>query len=537
MATSLEQLNLEEGKSEALRSVFACIEQATAADGGPRYAPKVCRTLSRAIVCRTYGKMILELTYLLAAASAGGRRFEHLFWGIDRASTFAFKSAFADIVADDSLVRMKGNGIAVSDDGAGFLIAYSRMPVLSAMLEFLVTAIGYAEVDEATAAFNEMGISAEKVSATAGHLQRLVYAYLKDHLPPAQRQRRERDFLAFTAARAGNRTSLDSIDDPVVLAYWQENALDGRVEARTYRSVFETAKRLVGALEVAGARRAANLARVVGTDREAGEIDPDDVAEVAELISEDESSLARVLTSSGDSVKFVNRTEAEILSDIPSSPNVARRLPVSVLRNGVYGARQLQLSNAVRRNSSDMDALISPPEGDYYRDKLRHYEATLAALEKTAMAALWTLFTAGHEASCDLALALAPDLDWQALAYKGGSADGNIVSLVQREALRKFLNEKPDSEGDEIQALLADARVAFRSVNRLGFKGDPDEETVMIMAETVPALLALIADVRRFLEAEQSGRDWSALEASDGVEFSHMFKRLYVAETEVSHAG
>jgi len=219
MATSLEQLNLEEGKSEALRSVFACIEQATAADGGLRYAPKVCRSLSRAIVCRTYGKMILELSYLLAAASVGGRRFEHLFWGIDRASTFAFKAAFADLVDDGGPVQATGNGIAVSDDGSGFLIAYSRMPTLAAMLEFLVTTIGYKEVDEATATFREGGVAAKTISETASHFQRAVYAYLKDHLPPAQRQRRERDFLAFAAARAGNRTSLDSIDDPIVLAY------------------------------------------------------------------------------------------------------------------------------------------------------------------------------------------------------------------------------------------------------------------------------------------------------------------------------
>lgn len=537
MATSLEQLNLEEGKSEALRSVFACIEQATAADGGPRYSPKVCRSLSRAIVCRTYGKMILELSYLLAAASAGGRRFEHLFWGIDRASTFAFKAAFADIVDEGGLVRPTVNGIAISDGGAGFLIAYSRMPALTAMLEFLVTAIGYADVDEATAAFREGDMSAEKVSATAALFQRAVYAYLKAHLPPAQRQRRERDFLAFAAERARNRTSLDSIDDPVVLAYWQENALDGRIEARTYRSVFETAKRLVAALESAGARYAANQARTVGTDREAGEIDPEDVAAVAELISEEDGPLERVLTLSGDHVKFVNRAEAEILSDIPPNAGVARRLPVSVLRNGVYGARQLQISNAIRRKETDIAMLTVPPDGDYYRDKLRHYEATLAVLEKTALAALWVLFTAGHEASCDLALALAPDLDWQALASRDGAADGNIVSLVEREALRKFLNENPDPEGDEIQALLADARATFRTVNRVGFKGEPDDETIMAMAEAVPALLALIAAVRRFLDAEQGGRDWAGLESADGAIFSGMFKKLYAVKTEAAHAG
>lgn len=475
----------------------------------------------------------------MAAASVGGRRFEHLFWGIDRASTFAFKAAFADLVDDGGPVRATGNGIAiaVSDDGSGFLIAYSRMPTLAAMLEFLVTTIGYKEVDEATATFREGGVAAKTISETASHFQRAVYAYLKDHLPPAQRQRRERDFLAFAAARAGNRTSLDSIDDPIVLAYWQENATDGRIEARTYRSVYETAKRLVTALEAAGARTAAAQARTVGTDREAGEIDTEDVAAVAELISEQDGPLERVLEAAAERVKFVNATEAEVLSEIPSNAGVGRRLAVSVLRNGVYGSRQLQLSNAIRRKDPHLGALISPPDGSYYRDKLKHYEATLAALEKTAMAALWSLFTAGHEASCDLTLALAPDLDWQALAVRDGAEDGNVVSLVEREALRKFLNEVPDPDGDEIQALLADARATFRSVNRVGFKGDPDEETVLAMAEAVPALLALIAAVRRFLDTEKGIGDWAGLEVSDGLIFSSVFNELYSGQAETSHAG
>lgn len=537
MSASLEQLNLEEGKSETLRGVFACIEQSTAADGDPRYTAKACRALSRAIVCRTYGKMVLELTYLLAAASTGGRRFERLFWGIDKATAFAFKGAFAEIAGRDGIVRHLGNGIAVDDGAGGFQISYGRMPVLSALLEFLVTGLGYETVDEAAAPFRSDTIDAETVSATAKDLQRALYAYLKDHLPPAQRQRRERDFLAFAAGRAGNRTSLDSIDDATVLEYWRDNALDGQVEARTYRSVYETAKRLVTALEAADARYAASHARAVGADREAGEIDPEDVEALSELISDEAAPLQRVISASGSVVKFVNATEADILADIPAVPGVGRRLPVSVLRNGVFGARQLQISNAVRRKETELGPLLSAPDGAYYRDRLGLYEDTLSALEKTAMAALWSLFSGGHEASCDLALALAPDLDWQSLASRGGVEDGAVVSLAEREALRRFLNETPDPDGDEVQALLADARRIYRSVNRIGFKGEPDTETTLAMAETVPALLALIGTVRRFLDAERGGRDWAVLERDDGDTFSAMFIKLYAEEEVRAHAG
>ena len=70
MATVLENLNLGEGKSDALRNALACISEASAADGGPRYSARICRALGSIIVCRIYAKPIMELSYLLVCASA-----------------------------------------------------------------------------------------------------------------------------------------------------------------------------------------------------------------------------------------------------------------------------------------------------------------------------------------------------------------------------------------------------------------------------------------------------------------------------------
>ena len=75
MASSLHNLNLEEGKSDALREALACLAEASAADGGPRYTDRVIRQLARVVVCRTYARPILELSHLLVAASARDGRY------------------------------------------------------------------------------------------------------------------------------------------------------------------------------------------------------------------------------------------------------------------------------------------------------------------------------------------------------------------------------------------------------------------------------------------------------------------------------
>lgn len=537
MSQSLEQLNLEEGKSESLRGIFACIEQATAADGGPRYPEKVCRALARAIVCRSYAKAILELVYLVAAASAGGRRFERLFWGIDRAAPSAFRSAFAGLVSARGSVRPIANGIEIDDGADGFQIAYGRMPFLAALLEFMMTGLGYERLDETVRPFRSAGPDAATVSDVAGEWQRALYAFLKDHLPSAQRQRRERHFLTYATERAGNRTSLDAIDDAAVLSYWQGFAVDGPVEAKTYRSVYETAHRLIVVLEAAASRQAAAQARTVGTDREAGEIDPEAVADAAECLADETTPLQRLLTAAGDSVKLVNATETEIFADIPAAPGVAQRLPVSVLRNGVFGARQLQITNALRRDD-DLTPLLAPLSGPYYRDRVALYQETLSTLERIAMATLWVLFEAGHEAACDLALALAPDLNWGLLAGRDcAGADGVVVSLAEREALRRFMNETPDAQGDEIQAFLADARRVYRGVNRVGFKRGAGQDAIDAMVDAVPPMLALIASARRFIDTERVARDWTALETEDGPTFAAVFRSLYADAKEAAHAG
>ena len=524
MATTIENLNLEEGKSEALRAVLAGISESTASDGGPRYSEKVCRELARIVVCRAYAKPILELSHLIIAAGGRDGRYENIFWGVERASAGEFRRAFMALQNAGSGVLVSEGGVRHDDGDDGFQISYNRMPLLAALLEFMIMTVGYAEIDAMTGALRRGGASGDAVLDAARALQRGLYAYLKDHLPPVQRQRREHHFLSYVDAHAGNRTGADAINDGVVLAYWRAFADTDDVDAKTFRVVYDTARRLIGALDAAADRLSGAHARPIGTDVEAGEVDPADMEAVIAALDADTGPLEQLLETCGEHVKFVNVGEAEILFELPLGDAAARRIPVSVLRNAVFGAVQLQLTTALRRGRVP-DLEMRDTGSGYYLAKLDEYADVIGVTEKLALAAIWPLFEAGRPEAVDLALALAPDIDWGQLARGMEEEGGNVVSLGRVEALRQFFQVVPDARGDEIAALLAESRRAWRGVNRAGFR--EEDESLDVMAEAIPDVLRLIAAVRRTLDRDLRPHDWPSYEASDARDFAEVVGKLY----------
>lgn len=537
MATALENLNLEEGKSDALRNALACISEASATDGGPRYATRICRALGRIIVCRSYAKPLMELSHLIVCASARDGQFEDVFWGIERASVGEFRRSFAEFEKISPYVMVADDGVTHKLSDGAFQISYGRMPFLAALLEFMIMALGYQKIDDLTKPLRHGALNETAVLDVAKALQRCLYRYLKDHIPPAQRQRRERHFLGYVVEHCGNRHGADAISDDVVLAYWVAFADKDDIEAKTYRGVYETASRLITALDGAQDRLAGSRAAPVGTDYEAGEIDPMDTDAVTSLFDEGQNPLTRILETCTEMVKFVNANEADLFSDIPMTTSTGRRLPVSVLRNAVFGAAQLRMTTALRRKTS-MDNLLPNQPSALYLARLLKYRDSIEITERLALAAFWLLHQEHRTEAINLALKLAPDLNWEALL---GGADedyvDNVVSLAVSNAVQNFFMTEARAKGNELEAFLADAKRAWRSVNREGFK-DPSPSVVDIVEEAVPDVLRLIEGVHKFLERDTHGIDWGHYEKIDQKTFGQVLNILYDLNTGVpAHAS
>lgn len=538
MSSSLDALNLEGAKSEELRGVIACIMDATAMDGGPRYSRRVIAALTRIIVCRSYAKPTLEVSHLIAAMSDQKGRFEHILWGVDRANPASFRAFMLEADFPNTKARLTNQGIMHLTGDAEFQISFGRMPLLAAFVEFLITAFGYQRLDELTAPIRTHSLTAREISDVANSLQRELYAYLKDHLPPAHRQKRERHFLSYIDMHAGNRGGADAITDEIVLTYWLDNALEPGLDNKTYRSVHDMAVRMVIALDAATERIKGLHAATIGTDREAGEFDPEDVEAVMAACDPDDTPLARLLEQTGDDVKFITATEAEVLSLLPMRPDVERRVPISIIRNAVQGVVQLKLSAALRHEAKPE---LGQNMGNVsaYRDCVKRYQDIANVLERIMFAALWVLYTENHASSVGLALTLAPDIHWGALAVELDSMDetAQVESIDVHRAMRQFFDTTPDKRGDEVQALLADARQAYRSINRRGFKEPHHPETIAVMATGVEDVVALIRAIRRYTDSEVGRVNWEDVEQEDIPVFQHMFNRLYLNMAEVPKDG
>jgi hypothetical protein len=314
-----------------------------------------------------------------------------------------------------------------------------------------------------------------------------------------------------------------------VLTYWQAFAVDKSHDNRTYRSVYEMAVRMVIALDAASERVQGNNAASIGTDREAGEFDPEDVEAVMAAYDPDDTPLSRVVEHSADAVKFVTATEVELLSTLPMRSSVERRVPVSIVRNAVQGAHQLKISAALRRVSSVNQAALVIPEGSY-QERLRKYQEISDVMERILAAALWVLFSARHPSAISVALTLAPDLNWGALATTNGSEkqDVDVVSMDIHRTMNQFFETVPDARGEELQGLIAECRQAYRSVNRRGFSDPGDPASVAAISDGVDDLTALIAAIRRYTERVVGNVDWDHIELEDTPVFRQMFDRLYL---------
>jgi len=542
---SPENLVLEEGKSSELAQCLHVVQEATV-DDDSKYSEKTCRELARHIVCRTYAPVVHELCHLVVIASHGGSasgRYEELFWDAGVARAGAFRAYLSARPWQGTAVSVAGGEAGVEYSDKPFAVSYGRMPLLSALMEFAMTALGYTSLDEALAPLVGELPNAAAVSEAANDLSRRLYAYLNDHLPPVQAQRKNRSFLAFAADNAGGNLTAQSLSDDLVMDYWLANAVaaadaaPGDIDARTFRGVFETAARLIRILRHAEDKYRLGGALPIGTDRDAGEVDPADFERAIGEIEDDDDPLALAEETLGGAVKFLNKRELAQLGETVHGAPVSQALPRSILRSAVFGQAQARLTQAQRGKPKpgELAALVGELPDQDYEASLEDYWRLVEHMDRMALAGLHVLARAGNPAAISLALALRPEMDLQGLTPPADEepAAGNVVSFQAASAGKRFFaalenNGEGAGEGD-LPALGAEARSAFKAVSRKGFtdKDLADGAIVDMFADGTKLLLAVRRELLDFLENPAASIDWTGQFDADKPVFNKQFMLLY----------
>ena len=156
-------------------------------------------------------------------------------------------------------------------------------------------------------------------------------------------------------------------------------------------------------------------ARSIGTDVEAGEVDPGDIEEAVEAIESDMSPLAALAVEPLESIKFLNGRETETAKEIAHGPGIAIALWQSVFRNAVFGRAQSRITNALRHKRLT-GHLIHEPTEKSYQARLEDYREFAGRLEKLLLAVLHVLAITRRPEAIDLAMTIRPDIDFGSLA-------------------------------------------------------------------------------------------------------------------------
>jgi hypothetical protein len=506
------------------------------------------RDLAKTVVCRNYASAVLELCHLIHIADACGRGqgFAFFFWDSGPARSSAFRGYVSqslnpatgrrtDFSADSS-------GVTITYGDGVFSVTYSRMPFLSALLELLITTVGYRELDGLfTAMLADPG--RENTSRHANQLSKVIYDYLKEHLPTAQIQRKFRRLIAFLEDRFGASFEPSAIDDRAVMDFWLSESgrdpVDG-VDFKTFLAVFKGFTRLRQTLDQGAGIHALEAPMAIGTDREAGEIEPDAVLGIVETVDEYRSPLLSLQEPPADAVKFLNKREMAVVDLLMDSGPVALSLPLSLIRCEVFGRAQGQITQALRRKagSNELGALIDNGASQTYLERKEEFRRISFHMDRVLKASLHALAGARNREAILLVLTLRPDIDFAPLAALldiNESGGDNVVMLRATAVSDHFLSviEDADRVGPDIAGLMAEGRKAFRGLARQGFGNEDANDPIIVegFVKGSRALKNMRGQVSAFLERlDQMAlpcADWEGQFTADKERFAEQFLLLY----------
>ena len=547
-SATVETLVLDAGQSSELAAAFSLVAD-TDIDGEPRFSPKVCHELKKVIVCRTYTTPVLELCHLvrIADACSNGAGYEMFFWGGGAARASAFR-AQATMAGDLPLCEVDENGVNAFYPDGRFSVSFGRMPFLSAFMEFLITALGYETVDGALRPITEADVTAEIVSAQANGLSKSIYNYLKEHLPAVQAQRKFRRLISFMEDEKGADFQLGDVDDECIMAFWERvsgEAGDGGADFKTFAAAFKAFVRLGQVLEHALDLHGLERAQPIGSDRDAGEIDPERLSELLDDVSEELNPLLALCDGPAAAIKFLNKREFEALETLFESGRTGLGMPLSLMRCEAFGKGQGRITQALRRKArgGELLDLIENCAALTFEEKGEELRKLVEHLERVLLASLHALLCQRDKEALSLMLALAPDADLSPLKSLIGeiadeeeeAADSNVV-LLRPEGVAAAVIEAaadPALVGDDLANLARRSDKAFDGLSRQGFGRDDanDPEVQEGFVEGARHLVRVREHVRAFVEKLETTDlpegGWVPQFDADRSRFARQFQVLY----------
>jgi hypothetical protein len=443
---------IEGGISADLRSALGAVVEATVpvpgqAESAARFDPAIGRKLRRAIATRTYGRDLLDVCMLVRAADwvgRGGSGYVGVLFGrVANSSTLGPLFAAADWRRSGCEATRHGVVVRLNDGLRS--IAYPRMPYLLALLDFVIEAVGWAEVEPTLAPLTRRSLSLRNVQDVANVIAQALTAYLAGRLDSSHAKRKFQELVDYLARQA---KSAEDVRDSDVLEFWVESAGRGH-HFRLYRSVLEAFVNFLMALDAARDIGAAEAALPIGPRADRGEVDPGTIERGLEAVGLWRSPEPDLDEEPAARIKFLTDAERAVIATIADYGPYGERLPVSLLREATLGAWQRRVVQA-SRDADHSRTVIDLGPGEDYPSRLARQHQVAHLLDRAIRAAAFVTLRDHPDAVGTPQLATAKrdfasmtragfrDADLADPEVVAGFREGALVLMRIAERLRRY---------------------------------------------------------------------------------------------------
>lgn len=284
-----------------------------------------------------------------------------------------------------------------------FRIAFSRIPVLLVLLDFIEEFLGVKKIIELTNDLDKTDDN-NNLNLFSNHVSKLLYEFMKDKLPSAHVQNYghliSEELVKFKNDKFDNLNSHD-VDDDFIFNLWvRVNTVYDNISLKTYKLVFELCLKYKKAMELSpsitiSSGMSENNEHTWYQQKFYGDSNDDnyqwDISSkkfetIANQIVEQNQTLEDGINLFEDlqnkGVNLVQKSEIECLKSFSLYPDFLGKIPLSYIRNNIFSNIQNILIESERRNNfkKNYHNILIQKNNNYYLDYLNKNEKLILNL-------------------------------------------------------------------------------------------------------------------------------------------------------------
>lgn len=466
--------------------------------------------MAQYLVCRNYGKVCLELSYLAwavvnyPAKTLANAPLLEFFWVDENITPTRFRQAFEQPSKGEYInIALNEAGLALTFPKQSFIISPTRVGLLAVLLEVIIT-LAPEQLTTIEQRLKDTH-SDQAIKALSSDFQKQIYQFLADHLIPAQQQRRFRYVSQWldksnvdeksASLSVSTPAKISALNDETIMSFWQYAGLDDsspgyKLYASALFDVIDTHQ----ALQQAKQALALDNAGTIGFNTEAGEYSPDVIQEILSSHSSEIQDYAWLCHAP----KFLTKAQWHFIEPLIQKHPFSKTLALSFARLAVFGQWQATLVQA-KRKSPDIvrQKLAALPQQNYltYQEKL----ITLQQLMTQVIMAISYIFYSHQDSRyLGFSLKLLPQADAQRIKMWFEEKINALSSTAVEpcaETSEKNINKALFTESQkllmqslELKQIMQANKTAFNANNKEGFQHLPNAELLDIYQDDYDGL-------------------------------------------------